>query len=162
MSEEADVDENPYEEVAPARDIQIEKATRHMYRELQNDDSSPFEGAQQLKIFLNAAAVGSQQGLRQPLTGDRAALFNVSSLSDRHHTLINSIAWRETQEEEIYYNHKRAFEIAMECANGGIRHLYQSKLGMGDNTSETLSEYVSRWRDIEAQLEEKHILTSSE
>mgnify|MGYP006298532021 CR=1 FL=1 len=162
MSGEAGGDENPYEEIAPARDVQIEKATRYMYRELQDDESSPFKGAQQLKIFLNAVTVGSDQGLRQPLSGDRAALFNVSSLSDTHHTLINSIAWRETQEEEIYYNRKRAFEIAMEFANGGIRHLHQTKLGMGDNTNETLSESVARWRDFEALLEEKQLLTSSE
>lgn len=164
MSEDPNktVEKRQYEEVDPPRDVSIEMETRYMYKELQEDESSPYEGAQLMEIFLNAMAVGSRQGLRQPLSGERAALFNVSSLSDKNLTHIRSIAWRDTGDEEIYYNHKRTFKIAEEFANGGIRHLHQTKLGMGDNTIETLSQHVSMWRDIESELESRNLTNASE
>lgn len=151
-----------YEVTEPPRDIRIERETRDMYEALREDESSPYQDAQLMQIFLNAAAVGSDQGLRQPLEGDTMALFNVSSLADKDHTLLRSIAWKETEDEEIYYNHKRMLRIASEFANGGIRYLYRNRLGMGDNVSELLSDYVTRWRDLEAELEERSLLEQTE
>jgi hypothetical protein len=154
--------ETGYEVVEAPRDVRIERETRDMYEALQEDEASPYQGAQLMQIFLNAAAVGSDQGLRQPLEGETRALFNVSSLADKDHTLLRSIAWKETEDEEIYYNHKRMLRIASEFANGGIRHLYRTRLGMGDNVNELLSDYVTRWRDLEGELEERSLLDSTE
>ena len=152
-------DESPgFEETDPPRDISVEESTRSLYQDLQEDESSPFEGARLLDIFLTAAAVGSYEGLRQPLEGEKRGLFNVNSLSDQHETIIRSIAWRETHEEEIYYDQKRAFEITMEFANGGIRRLHQDRLGLGDTVSGTLTDYIQRWREIEEEIEDRGLI----
>jgi hypothetical protein len=161
MSDASDTMEE-FEETTPPRDVRIERETRDMYEALQNDDGSPYEGAQLLKIFINAAAAGSYQGLRQPLDGDKQALFNVSSLSDKHHTYIRSIAWHETHDESIYYDQKRAFNIAMEFANGGIRYLHRNHLGIGDNTSEVSTQQIQRWQELEQELSERGLLNTTD
>lgn len=149
-----------FKETDPPRDIRIEEPDRELYQDLQEDSSSPFEGSLFLDIFLMAAAVGSYEGLRQPLKGDKIGLFNVNSLSSHHKTIIRSIAWRETRDNEIYYDQKRAFEITMEFANGGIKRLHSERLGMGDTVSDTIRDFVNRWDDIEPVLEERSLLPS--
>lgn len=161
MSDEED-DEKGFEEVPPPRDVRIEDETRRLYEELREDEDSPYEGAQLIQIFLMAAAVGSEQGLRREIEGETRALFNVSSLSDRQRTHIRSIAWKETHEQEIYYNHKRAFKIATEFANGGIRYLHQNHIGIGDKTNEVSTGLIQRWNNFESELEERGLLTEEE
>ena len=160
-NEESEVPDQ-FEEVPPPRDVRIEDETRSMYEALKEDDASPFQGAQLLEIFLNAAAVGSEQGLRQALEGDTRALFNVSSLSDRQRTHIRSIAWKETGDQAIYYDHKRAFKIAIEFANGGIRYLHQNHIGIGDNTTKVSTDLLQRWQAFVPELEERGLLSDPE
>ena len=143
----------------PPRDIRIERETRAFYDALQEESGSPYEGARLYEIFLTATAVGSYEGLRQPLEGETVGLFNASSLSREHATIIRSIAWKETRDEEIYFDQKRAYEIAMEFANGGIRRLHDRRLGLGDTVSETVSDYVRRWKEVEELREEDSVLT---
>jgi hypothetical protein len=159
MTDKTPTDSDPFEEVPPPRDVRIEAETRSMYESLKENEASPFQGAQLIQIFLNAMAVGSEQGLRQSLEGDTRALFNVSSLSDRQRTHIRSVAWKETHDEEIYYNHKRAFKIATEFANGGIRYLHQNHLGIGDNTNEVSTGQIQRWKEFQSELVERGLLT---
>lgn len=159
-SDDLDDMDTGHTETDPPRDIRIEQNVRDLYRELQEDEASPFTGARLLDIFLTAAAVGSYEGLRQPLDGKTVGLFNVSSLSQRHKTTIRSIAWRETREEEIYHHQERAFQITMEFANGGIHRLHTTRLGLGDTVTETVTDYVQRWHDIEAKLEDRSIIDS--
>jgi len=162
MSDENQSEENNFEEVPAPRDVRIEEETREMYEKLREDEDSPYEGAQLIQIFLNAAAVGSEQGLRRDLEGETRALFNVSSLSDRQQTHIRSIAWKETHEQEIYYNHKRAFKIATEFANGGIRYLHDNHVGIGDKTNEVSTGLIQRWKEFEAELDERGLLAEEE
>jgi hypothetical protein len=163
MSEDDDkMGSNKFEEVPPPRDVRIEADTRSMYESLRTDKASPYQDAQLIQIFLNAAAVGSEQGLRQELTGETRALFNISSLSDRQRTHIRSIAWKDTHDQEIYYNHKRAFRIATEFANGGVRYLHQNHLGIGDNTTEVSTGIIQRWNEFERALEDRGLLTQEE
>jgi hypothetical protein len=163
MADEAPTEDSmAFEETDPPRDVTIERETRSMYEDLKQEEGSPYQGAQLLEIFMNAAAVGSYQGLRKPLEGDRQALFNVNSLADKDRTLIRSIAWRETHDEAIYYDHKRAFQIVMEFANGGIRHLHQTRLGLGDNVSELTADSVMRWRELEDELVDQSLISADE
>jgi hypothetical protein len=159
MTEEETAEDERFEEVAPPRDIRIETDTRGMYEDLRSTEGSPFENAQLIQIYLNAAAVGSEQGLRRGIEGETRALFNVSSLSDRQRTHVRSIAWKETHDREIYYNHKQAFKIVTEFANGGIRYLHQNYLGMGDNLNEASTELIQRWKNFESELEERGLLS---
>lgn len=155
---EEDASQDECQMTDPPRDIRIERETRDMYEDLQQDEPSPYEGARFLDIFLNAAAVGSYQGLRQPLDGETMSLFNESSLSNRHRAIIRSIAWKETQDKEIYYDQQQAFTIVMEFANGGIRQLHSARLGIGDNIGELMADYIALWQDTKPELEEQSLL----
>ena len=149
-----------YKEVEPPRDVRIERETREMYEALKEDESSPYQDGQLYVLFLNAAAHGKDQGLRQPIEGETMALFQTSSLSSGDWTRIRSLAWAETQDEEIYYNHKLAIDVVRELANGGIRYMHQTSLGIGDNLSESATDAILRWQEIEPELEERGLINT--
>jgi hypothetical protein len=156
-------DEDPesaagYTRTDPPRTIRVEEDVHTLYEELQSDSESPFEGARYLDIFLAAAALGSYEGLRQPVEGDTNDLFNLTSLSREHKTIIRSLAWKETHNEEIYYDQQQAYKISMEFANGGIHRLHSQGIGMGDTVSKAVTDYVSRWQSIEDELNDSSLL----
>ncbi|WP_136591504.1 hypothetical protein [Salinigranum halophilum] len=131
-----------FESSKPPRDVSIEKSKLGLYKELQENDDSPFYDAEANKIFLFAMAYGTKKTGRTPLTGERHALFNVSTYNEDIHWIIKSIAAREKRATDVLVDGKEVFKIAMEYANGGIDELHGKVFAPGDALIELSDELI--------------------
>lgn len=138
-----------FEDTDPPRDVSIEKSKRKLYEELQESEDSPFKGVELNEIFLFALAYGTRKAGKTPLSGDRHALFNRSSINDNKQWVIRSIAVREKRTTEVLQDGKQVYQIAMEYANGGIDELHGKVFGPADALIELSDEIMDMANDIE-------------
>ena len=145
--------DDTYADTEPGRDVQIEKSKRDLYEELRESESSPFQTAELKSIFLFAMAYGTRKAGRTPLSGDKHALFNRSSLSDDRKWLMKSIAVREERTTDVLRDGKEVYKIAMEYANGGIDELHGKVFGPEDALTALSDEVIELAKQVQEDSE---------
>jgi dnd system-associated protein 4 len=121
-----------YEDSSPGRDYNIQEDKHDLYKELQEDEESPFTEAELNEIFVFAAAYGSRKAGRIPIDGGGRALFSQKTLNDDTHWLLRSIAVAEERTTDVLIDGKLMKQIVEEYANGGITELHNKVFGPGD------------------------------
>lgn len=121
-----------YEDTTPGRDYNIQEDNHELYKELQEDQESPFTEAELNEIFVFAAAYGSRKAGRIPIDGGGRALFGQKTLNEQTHWLLRSIAVAEERTTDVLIDGKLMKEIVEEYANGGITELHNKVFGPGD------------------------------
>ncbi|MGB0386520.1 MAG: hypothetical protein ACPGWR_17060 [Ardenticatenaceae bacterium] len=109
-------------------DLRYSKEDAHNYRELIEDDLSPFYGAKFKDIFLYAAAYGFRNGMRQNLIKGQANI-PLSALSQQEIWLLKSIAIADSNSLDILNTPKQMYQIAEEYANGALNAIYLEVFG---------------------------------
>ncbi|QZY01221.1 hypothetical protein K6T25_15185 (plasmid) [Halobaculum rubrum] len=125
----------------------MERSKDNLYEELQESDGSPFQGAQRMEIFLFAVAYGSKKTGKTSLTGDRQALFNISSLKSDQKWIIKSVAVRDARTTDVLRDEKEVYRIAQEYANSGLEELHGKLVGPTDALSELSTDVIKLAQD---------------
>jgi len=138
------------------RDFQIDPKKKEMVMELIESEQSPFYSghrkgaANQRNVLLHGMALAFRDEAKKSFKGGYS-VFQNSILQDEEKALITAIAISELGLDALLpENHKKAYKLAEEYANGGIDIVYNMvfKSGHGDSLlnfeteiSETLEKY---------------------
>jgi dnd system-associated protein 4 len=105
--------------------VYIDKSVHEIYKQLTegNDPVSvPFRTMKD--VFLMAASLGYQKGVRQPLTGKRELIFRWAQFSPQTDLpLLKALAISTTSNIEVLVSPEEIVSIAQEYANAGIHEL---------------------------------------
>lgn len=135
--------ETEYTNTEAGRDVRVEESKRQMYSELIESDGSPFQGAQQMEIFLFAMAYGRKKAGKVELQGSTHPLFNKPSLKEDQKWIIKSIAVKDAGTADVLRDEKEVYRIAQEYANGGIKELHGKVFAPGDALSELSTDVIT-------------------
>lgn len=104
--------------------VYIEKADRPLYRYLTDRMESPFYNRDLFDVFTCAVALGHHCKSRKSLKKrEGLILLSVMEKSDDAMWLLRAVAV-SARGPDVIGDMKEILKIAEECANGGIKHLY--------------------------------------
>lgn len=127
--------------------VHIRKSDREIYDNLNEKDTSPFQGQENRILYMNALAIGYTDGGRIEFdAGEKEGFAQFSALHDEDLAIIKAVAVAEKGDLNILVNKDEVIEIADEYAAGGIQLLNDSVFGQ---------EYGSYIKRIEGRLVER-------
>lgn len=111
----------------PPNNLRYSKQDATKYKELTNDDLSPFQGMPYKDVLVYAAAYGFRNSLREPLEKPQPNI-PFTALKDRDIWLLKAIAVAEEDSLAVLKNENDLYNVPEEYANGAIDKLYREIL----------------------------------
>lgn len=112
---------------------------KELYEKLTREKGSPFFGREYREIFMVAMALGFKNKSMIPLK-KKIPQIPLRAFSTEEKWVIKFIAIKEEKNIEILSNLKKAYNIAEEYANGGLKILSEMVFAHTTNFDEVLEE----------------------
>lgn len=140
-----------FENTESSSEIGVDPAKHSLYKELVEDEDSPFYDEDLVDLWLFTVGYGREHGTREPLPGNKKWMLRMTSLDDDDEWIVKSVAIKETGSTEVLKDGKQIFTIAQEYANSGVVLLHDEITNPdSDSISELTADIVQVYnRDSE-------------
>lgn len=106
-------------------DVAYDTELQETYNKLIADDgNSIFSGRTMAEVFIYAMALGVKNNCPKQLN-KRAPNLPPDAFSERMRWYMRAVAITDSEELEIFTDHKKVLDIAEKYANGGMKYLLQ-------------------------------------
>jgi hypothetical protein len=122
-----------YEKTDPPRDIGVEASKHSKFKDLQDEEESPFYNAELRDIFMFTVGYGREKAGPVELEGDTKWMLSRPALTDEQEWVLKAVAVKHENDIGVLRDEKKVYQIAQKYANGSIDKLHSRVFGPDDD-----------------------------